>query len=99
MTKTTLRSCLFALVASLAATVDTSAQTVSPVPAPTIITTAPYTITTSGYYQLGANLSYAGNGGNNDAIITVSASNVTLDFAGHYISGPTTNAATKLYGI
>ncbi len=32
------------------------AQSVSPVPAPTIITSAPYTITAAGCYQLGANL-------------------------------------------
>ena len=81
---------------------SSSAQTVSPNPAPTIITSAPYTISAAGYYQLGANLSYAGNGSANDAIITVAASNVTLDLAGHYLSGPTSGsnvAASTLYGI
>ncbi len=75
------------------------AQSAAPVPAPTIITSAPYTITTAGYYQLGANLNYDGNGSTNDAIITVNASNVTLDFGGHYIAGPTNNTATQLYGV
>ena len=82
----------------LTAAVPVHAQEVAPVPAPTIIKTAPYTITAPGYYQLGANLSYAGNGSANDAIITVNVSGVTLDFGGHLISG-TTNAATQLYGV
>ncbi len=77
----------------------TPAQEVAPVPAPTIITSAPYTITTGGYYQLGANLSYAGNGADNDAIITVNASNVTLDLGGHYLSGPVNTPATKVFGV
>ena len=76
-----------------------NAQTVSPMPAPTMITSAPYTISAPGYYQLGANLNYSGTGAANDAIITVNASNVTIDFAGHYIAGPTTNSATNLMGV
>ena len=92
------RFCL-ALAAILAAA-PAHAQEVAPVPAPTIIKSAPYTITTPGYYQLGANLSYAGNSSiANDAIITVAVSNVTLDFGGHFISGPATNTATTLFGV
>ncbi len=73
------------------------AQTVSPNPAPTIITSAPYTITTSGYYQLGANINVTNTSGN---IITIAVANVTLDFAGHYISGPTNAVTTStLYGV
>ena len=83
----------------LAGATLSDAQTVSPMPAPTIIMSAPYTISAPGYYQLGANLNYNGTGATNDAIITVNASNVTIDFAGHYIAGPTTNPATNLTGI
>ncbi len=95
---------LFTLAAVLlaAAAGRAGAQTVSPNPAPTVITSAPYTITTAGYYQLGANLSYNGNGSANDAIITINANNVTLDLGGHFISGPTGGsnvAATTLLGI
>ena len=95
----------FALCLVLAATVVlpgvhvARAQSVTPVPAPTIITTAPYTISAPGYYQLGANLNYNGTGAFGDAIITINASNVTLDFGGHYISGPVSNTATRIYGI
>lgn len=76
---------LLTLGLALGATSFAKAQTVNPVPAPTIITTAPYTITTSGYYQLGANINVNNTTGN---IITINVANVTLDFAGHYISGP-----------
>ena len=94
-----LLAAVLATVLALAAVPIARAQVVTPNPAPTIITTAPYTITKPGFYQLGANLTYAGNGSANDAIITVAISNVTLDFAGHYISGPSTNSATQLYGV
>jgi hypothetical protein len=33
------------------------------------------------------------------AIISINASNVRLDFAGHYISGPSSNDATELCGV
>jgi hypothetical protein len=46
-----------------------------------------------------ANLYYAGNGATNNAIITIASCNVTLDFAGHYISGPSSNSSTQLYGV
>ena len=71
-------------------------QSVSPVLALTIITTAPYTNSAPGWYQLGANLTYNGSGATNDAIITINAGNVTLDFAGHYITGPINTPATGL---
>ncbi len=93
-----LRSFL-ALALALAAVAPTAhAQYVAPSPAPTMITSAPYTITTAGYYQLGADLFYSGNGSTNDAIITIAANNVTLDFGGHLISG-SQSAATQLYGV
>ena len=85
----------FVFFCTLVAAVPAHAQTVSPVPAPTIITTAPYTITKAGYYQLGKDLTISATSG---SIITIKASNVTLDFAGHYISGPV-NSATQLYGV
>ncbi len=98
------RSFTFAAALAVAAVLaaapgNARAQVVTPNPAPTIITTAPYTITKPGFYQLGANLVYSGNGSANDAIITLNSGNVTLDFAGHYISGPSTNTATHLYGV
>ena len=82
------------LILVLAATAN--AQTVSPYPAPTIIKTVPYIINSPGYYQLGADLTATNTTGN---IITISASNVTLDFAGHYISGPSNNTASKIVGV
>ncbi len=88
--------CLFAGAENLP---PAAAQTVSPNPAPTIITSAPYTISAPGFYQLGANLSYAGNGSQNDAIITVNANNVTLDLGGHFLTGTSTNTATQLLGV
>ena len=95
----TIRLLALAFTALAALAVPAHAQVVTPNPAPTIIRTAPYTITQPGYYQLGADLYYAGNSNiNNDAIITIAASNVTLDFAGHYISGPA-NDASGLTGV
>ena len=87
------------LAAGLTGTPAARGQTAAPVPAATIITSAPYTITAAGFYQLGANLTYAGNGSPNDAIITINAPNVTLDLGGHYISGPSDNPATELLGV
>ncbi len=93
-----LRASLLVLAAaSLFGAAPAPGQTVSPVPAPTIITSVPYTISSAGYYQLGANLNVTGTSGN---IITVNASNVTLDFAGHYITGPDpTPTSTTLNGV
>lgn len=67
----------------------------------TVISSAPYTITKPGYYLLGADLSYAGRANaEHDAIITVAANNVTLDFAGHTISGPAaSNKASHVCGV
>ena len=76
------------------------AQTAVSQPAAIVIKTVPFTINQPGFYQLGADLTYAGNPAvTNDAIITIAAGNVTLDFAGHYISGPGGNKATTLYGV
>ncbi len=68
------------------------AQSAAPVPSPTIITSLPYTIGSAGYYQLGADLTSAATSG---ALITINANNVTLDFGGHFISGPVSLAATQ----
>ena len=87
------------VLAAVSGSFTAHGQTVGPVPAATIITSAPYTISASGFYQLGANLTYNGNGSANDAIITINAANVTLDFGGHFISGPSANTATTLYGV
>ena len=76
---------LSAAALALAGAGVVNAQTVNPVPAPTIITSVPYVITQSGYYQLGADLNASITSGN---IIEIQASNVTIDFAGHYIAGP-----------
>ena len=85
----------FGLVLLAFTPVTSRAQTVSPVPAPIIITSGPHTINSAGYYQLGADLGVASTSG---AIITINASNVTLDFAGHYIVGPN-NPASQLSGV
>ena len=63
---------------------------------PIVITSAPYTITQSGAYVLGNNINYTGFSG---AIIQVEASNVTIDFAGHYIAGPVGNPNQTVVGI
>ncbi len=91
----------FGLVALLALATGgrAPAQEVAPVPTPTIITSAPYTISAAGYYQLGANLSYPASGAAAGAIITINANNVTLDFAGHFITGTSTNPATQVTGV
>ncbi len=66
---------------------------------PILISSAPYTITQSGYYRLSTNLNF--DPGNNNAvnIITVNASNVTIDFNGFYIAGPVGNTAQQVTGI
>ena len=90
---------LFFAAAAMSGTPAARGQTVGPVPAATIINSVPYTISAPGFYQVGANLTYNGNGSTNDAIITVNANNVTLDLGGHYLSGPSTNTATTLFGV
>ncbi len=84
--------CSLTLVLTLAATsligVTATAQTV--------INSLPYTITTAGEYVLGSNLSSPLTSGN---LITVNASNVTLDLQGHYPSGPTSASSNSVYGI
>lgn len=87
---------LSAAVVALAGAGAAHAQTVNPLPAPTIITSAPYTISAPGYYQLGADLNSSQTSGN---IIEIAASNVTLDFAGHYISGPTSTPNQQTVGV
>jgi hypothetical protein len=59
-----------------------AAMTISTAHAATTISSAPYTISASGSYQLGGNLQVGGAG----AAITVMAEHVTLDLAGYTIS-------------
>lgn len=83
--------------AGLLGTAAAHAQTVNPVPAATIINSLPYTIGSSGFYQLGADLNSSLTTG---TLITITANNVTLDFGGHYISGPTNNTQTsQVFGV
>ena len=63
--------------------------------AQTVITSLPYTITATGAYVLNGNLSSSQTSGN---LITVNASNVTIDFQGHFISGAVGNTS-QTYGI
>ena len=70
----------FALALGLAP-VAASAQTT---PTGTVITTVPYTISTSGRYVVGNNLIDA-SGGN--VAITINAANVVLDLNGYFVSG------------
>lgn len=83
---------LLTILASLIFTALASAQTPQD---PVIITSAPYTINAAGYYRLGNNLSYAATSG---SIITINASNVTLDLNGFYIAGPN-NPGQTVNGI
>ena len=64
--------------------------------AQTVITSLPYTITATGAYVLNGNLSSSQTSGN---LITVNASNVTIDFQGHFISGAVGNTSQTTYGI
>ncbi len=66
---------------------------------PILISSAPYTITQSGYHRLTTNLNYDPGSNNAANIITVNASNVTIDFNGFYIAGPVGNAAQQVTGI
>ncbi len=63
--------------------------------AQTVITSLPYTINTSGTYVLAANLNGTVTTG---ALITVNASNVTLDMKEFYISGPVSGSG-NLTGV
>lgn len=92
----TLLNVTLATIALVAPYSVSHAQTVAPVPAPTIINSVPYTINAAGYYQLGGNLVYSATSGN---IITINANNVMLDFAGHYIAGPNNVPSSTLYGV
>ena len=64
--------------------------------AATVINSAPFVITESGDYELGADLNFTGVSG---TIIQVNASNVTLDFKGHFIAGPVGNQSQQVIGI
>lgn len=59
------------------------AQTAAPTVAATAITKVPYVITKPGHYLIKKNLFFDASTGN---AITISASDVTLDFGGHFIS-------------
>ncbi len=65
--------------------------------AQTVITSLPYTITAGGTYVLNSNLSSTATSG---SLITINASNVTIDFQEHYITGPAASlTTTTAYGI
>jgi hypothetical protein len=59
--------------------------------AQTVIKTLPHTINASGTYTLSANLTYAGT----KPAITITASNVTIDFAGHVLTSTNQTVGTK----
>jgi hypothetical protein len=59
--------------------------------AQTVIKSVPHTITASGTYTLSANLTYAGA----KPVITINASNVTIDFAGHVLTSTNSTVGTK----
>ena len=80
-----------AILAALAVAATTAAQ------AQTVITSLPYTITSGGTYVLNSNLSSTATSGN---LITINASNVTIDFQNHYITGPAASlSSTTAAGI
>jgi hypothetical protein len=58
-----------------------------------VITSVPHTISKSGTYTFNANLTYSGTA----SPVTITASDVTLDFAGHVLSD--TNAATTTIAV
>ncbi len=74
-----LRTSLAALSLLVSAAAATNAH------AQTVITTLPYTISASGVYVLDSNLNSNLTTG---SLITINASNVTLDMQGFYIAGP-----------
>jgi hypothetical protein len=61
--------------------------------AQTVIKSVPNTINASGTYTLSANLTYSGA----SPAITINASNVTIDFAGHVLTS--TNGTTGTKGV
>ena len=85
-----LGSCRFAVLLSLLLLLGATAR------AQTVINSLPYTISAKGLYVLGGDLSSAQISGN---LITISASNVTLDLQGHYLSGPAGNNSQGTIGI
>ena len=89
---TTHRLLTLALTFAAAALLGASAT----VHAQTVITSLPYTITAKGLYVLNQDLSSSQTSGN---LITVNASNVTIDFQGHFISGAVGNTSQTTYGI
>lgn len=62
----------------------------------TVINSLPYTITASGTYVLGTNLTYSSTTG---TAITVNQHNVTIDLNGHYLYNPNlaANSAFAIY--
>ncbi len=64
--------------------------------AQTVITSLPYTISASGTYVLNSNLNSSQTSG---ILINVNASNVTLDFQGHYIAGAVGNTNQSTTGV
>lgn len=58
--------------------------------------TGPTTITQPGYYRLTKNITFTAASGN---IITVKASNVTIDFNKFHIRGPATNTSQSVIGV
>ena len=69
-----------------------SAQS-SAVTAPTVITSAPYTITVSGKYILGNDLILSST---STPAITISVANVNLDLGGYFISGVGDTTSTNV---
>jgi hypothetical protein len=59
--------------------------------AQTVIKSVPHTINASGTYTLSANLTYSGA----NPAITINASNVTIDFAGHVLTSTNGTVGTK----
>lgn len=64
--------------------------------AQTVIDSLPYTITANGTYVLNGNLNSSQTSGN---LISINASNVTIDFQGHYIAGAVNNTSQTTVGI
>lgn len=64
--------------------------------AQTVISSLPYTISAGGVYVLNSSLNSSQTSGN---LITINASNVTIDFQNHYIAGPVGNTTQSTYGI
>lgn len=63
---------------------------------PTVINHLPYVINTKGLYVLTNDLSSSQTSGN---LILINANNVTIDFQGHFLSGPVGNTTQTTTGI